>query len=61
MLDETFQLTRTRASAQRLEIESTPKHRNGLNLAETELSLLNGQRLNRYLPDLEALRQEVRA
>lgn len=45
----------------RLEIHSTPKHGSWLNMAETELSVLTKQRLNRRIPDQPTLIAEVAA
>ena len=47
--------------AQKLEIHYTPKHGSWLNMAESELSILARQCLNRRLPDQERLRREVSA
>jgi len=45
----------------RLEIHYTPKHGSWLNMAETELSTLTKQCLNRRIPDKETLVTEVTA
>jgi transposase len=45
----------------RLEIHYTPKHGSWLNMAETELSALAGQCLNRRIEEVAALRREVEA
>jgi transposase len=45
----------------RLEFHSTPKHGSWLNMAEIELSVLNRQCLNRYIPDKVMLAQETAA
>ena len=47
--------------ARRLEIHYTPRHGSFLNLAEIELSALNGQCLNRRIPTMELMRKEVAA
>jgi hypothetical protein len=47
--------------AQKLEIHFTPKHGSWLNVAETELSVLNSQSLDRRIPDIETMRTEVKA
>lgn len=47
--------------AQKLEIHYTPKHGSWLNMAESELSILSRQCLNRRIPDPEQLAQEVHA
>jgi hypothetical protein len=46
---------------QRLEIHYTPKHGSWLNMAETELSVLTKQCLNRRIPDHPTLIAEVAA
>ena len=45
----------------RLEIHYTPKHGSWLNMAEGEFSVLQRQCLNRRIPEIETLRQEVEA
>jgi hypothetical protein len=45
----------------RLEFHYTPKHGSWLNMVEIEFSVLSGQCLNRRIPDLETMRQEVTA
>jgi hypothetical protein len=45
----------------RLELHDTPKHGSWLNMAETELSVLAGQCLNRRIEEVAALRREVEA
>ena len=45
----------------RLEWHYTPKHGSWLNLAEVELAALHGQCLERRIPDLATLQQEVDA
>jgi len=45
----------------RLEIHYTPKHGSWLNMAETELSTLTKQCLNRRIQDQDTLRAEVAA
>lgn len=47
--------------AQKLEIHFTPKHGSWLNMAESELSILSRQCLNRRIPSLERLQREVTA
>jgi transposase len=47
--------------AQKLEIHYTPKHGSWLNMAESELSILSRQCLNRRIPEREQLRREVTA
>jgi DDE superfamily endonuclease len=45
----------------RLELHYTPKHGSWLNMAETELSVLAGQCLNRRIDDLAELCREIEA
>ncbi len=47
--------------AQRLEFHYTPVHGSWLNIAEIELSALNSQCLNRRIPDIASMRQEIHA
>jgi hypothetical protein len=60
-LYETFPPAEARRLAERLEIHYTPKHGSWLNIAEIELSALNGQCLNRRIPTLPRMRAEVAA
>lgn len=60
-LYETFPPAEARRLAERLEIHYTPKHGSWLNIAEIELSALNGQCLSRRLPDFGTMRREVSA
>ena len=46
---------------ERLEWHYTPKHGSWMNVAEIELSVLARQCLDRRIPELESLRQEVAA
>ncbi|HUU27884.1 MAG TPA: IS630 family transposase, partial [archaeon] len=39
----------------------TPKHGSWLNMAEIELSALNGQCLDRRIPDLETMQRNIAA
>jgi hypothetical protein len=55
-LYETFEPQEARRLAERLEFHYTPKHGSWLNMAESELSALNGPCLDRRIPDLETLR-----
>lgn len=50
-----------RRLADRLEIHYTPKHGSWLNIAEIELSALGAQCLNRRIPDMDTMRQQVLA
>jgi len=45
----------------RLEFHLTPKHGSWLNMAEMELSVLNRQCLNGYMPSMIALIEDVAA
>jgi hypothetical protein len=58
---ETFAPQEARRLAERFEFHFTPKHGSWLNMAEIELSALVRQCLDRRLPDLEILTQEVQA
>jgi hypothetical protein len=58
-LYETFAPDVARALAVRLEIHYTPKHGSWLNMAETELSILARQCLDRRIDDRELMAREV--
>ncbi len=60
-LYETFPPAEARRLAERIEIHYTPKHGSWLNIAEIELSALNGQCLQRRLPTLDLMRHEISA
>lgn len=60
-LYETFAPAEARRLAERLEIHYTPKHGSWLNIAEIELSALNGQCLRRRIPSHEVMRREITA
>ena len=60
-LYETFPPAEARRLADRLEIHYTPKHGSWLNIAEIELSALNGQCLRRRIPDIESMRCQTSA
>ena len=60
-LYEAFEPEEARRLARRLEIHYTPKHGSWLNVAEIELSALNGQCLNRRIPSMDLMRKEVAA
>ena len=60
-LYEAFSPEEARRLAERLEIHYTPKHGSWLNMAEIELSVLQGQCLNRRIADIETIRSEVDA
>jgi len=58
-LYEAFDPETARALAARLEIHHTPKHGSWLNMAETELSILSRQCLDRRIESREILTREV--
>lgn len=58
-LYEAFAPAEARRLMERLEIHYTPKHGSWLNMAETELSVLAMQCLNRRIPDRALLTREV--
>jgi DDE superfamily endonuclease len=60
-LYETFDPATARALAARLEIHYTPKHGSWLNMAETELSILCGQCLDRRIEDKAFMASEAGA
>jgi hypothetical protein len=60
-LYEAFEPAEARRLAERLEIHYTPKHGSWLNIAETELSVLARQCLDRRIPAKEDLEREVQA
>ena len=60
-LYEAFPATEARKLCERLEFHPTPKHGSWLNMAETELSVLAGQCLDRRMPCVEEVRGEVAA
>jgi DDE superfamily endonuclease len=60
-LYEAFEPTEARRLMDKLEIHYTPKHASWLNMAETELSVLTGQCLDRRIPDRPTLVGEVTA
>jgi hypothetical protein len=60
-LYETFEPQEARRLAERIEIHYTPKHGSWLNMAEIELSALNGQCLDRRIADLETLQSHIAA
>ena len=60
-LSASYSPEQARALAERLEIHYTPGHRNWLDIAAIELSALGGQCLNRWMPDLAAVRHQMRA
>ena len=56
-----FAPAEARRLIERLEVHYTPKHGSWLNMAETELSVLSGQCLDRRIGEQEELRSEVTA
>ena len=58
-LYEAFDPTEAKRLANKLEIHYTPKHGSWLNMAESELSVLSRQCLDRRVPNFEALEAEV--
>lgn len=60
-LYEAFEPKEARRLAERLEIHYTPKHGSWLNMAEIELSALKGQCLDRRIPDMATMQDEVAA
>src|SRR6516164_1188174 len=60
-LYEAFDPETARALAARLEIHYTPKHGSWLNMAETELSVLSRQCLDRRIDDRDLMSREVAA
>ena len=60
-LYEAFEPDKARALATRLEIHYTPKHGSWLNMAETELSILCRQCLDRRIACQQTMAQEIAA
>ena len=60
-LYEAFPPAEAKRLADKLEIHHTPKHGSWLNMAETELSVLTRQCLDRRIPDRDTLVHEVNA
>jgi DDE superfamily endonuclease len=60
-LYEAFEPAEARRLVEKLEIHYTPKHGSWLDMAETELSILTKQCLDRRIPDLATLDREVAA
>lgn len=60
-LYKTFKPEEARRLLDRLDIQHTPKHGSWLNMAEIELAALTKQCLNRRIPDLTALQNELKA
>jgi hypothetical protein len=60
-LYEAFAPAEAKRLADKLELHPTPKHGSWLNIAEIELSILSRQCLDRRIPDMLTLTQEVHA
>jgi len=60
-LYEAFPAAEARRLVERFEWHYTPKHGSWLNIAESELSVLSGQCLDRRIPDKQTLTEEVAA
>lgn len=60
-LYETFPPNEARRILESLEFDYTPKHGSWLNQVEIEISVLSRQCLERRIPDLETLHQEIQA
>jgi hypothetical protein len=60
-LYKTFEPQEAKRILDKLEIHYTPKHGSWLNIAESELSHLSRQCLDRRIPDIEILKEEVEA
>jgi hypothetical protein len=60
-LYEVFPPAEAKRILDRLEFHWTPKHGSWLNMAEIELSALNRQCLNRFIPDKMTLARETSA
>jgi hypothetical protein len=58
-LYKTFEPEEAKRILDKLEIHYTPKHGSWLNIAEIELSHLSRQCLDRRIPDIDTLKQEV--
>lgn len=60
-LYEAFEPAEARRLIEKLEIHYTPKHGSWLNMAETELSVMTKQCLDRRIADVATLRREIAA
>lgn len=58
---ETFEPKEAKRLWDRFEFIYTPKHGSWLNMAEIELQVLNGQCLNRHIPTMKKITEEVDA
>jgi len=61
VLYEVFDASEARRIARKIEVHHTPKHGSWLNMAEIELAVLNGQCLDRRLPDIPTVQREIAA
>jgi hypothetical protein len=60
-LYEALEAAEARRLVRKLEFHYTPQHGSWLNMAEIEISVLTGQCLDRYIPDMTILKREVAA
>ena len=60
-LSKAFEPKEAKRILDKLEFHYTPKHGSWLNMAEIELSVLNRQCLDRRIPDMDSLKQEIKA
>jgi hypothetical protein len=60
-LYETFPPTEARRLLDKIEFHYTPKHGSWVNMAETEIRIMNGQCLNRRLESQKVIAREVDA
>ncbi len=60
-LYQAFPAAEARRLVERFELHYTPKHGSWLDMAESELSVLSSQCLDRRLPDMQTLTDEVAA
>ncbi len=60
-LYEAFPPEEARRLASRLELHYTPKHGSWLNMAETEIGIMNGQCLDRRIDNAEIVQSEIGA
>ena len=58
---ETYPPEEAKRLRDRFEFVFTPKHGSWLNMAEIELHVLNGQCLNRHIPSIDKVKEEVEA
>ena len=57
---EVFKPEEAKRLVDRFEFVFTPKHGSWLNMAEIELRVLSGQCLNRHIPTIEKMKEEVK-